>query len=985
MKRLWVIMLANLAGLLWNTTALADPSVSIAASGSLNFTPPSTDFSMVFLANIFGVVDGVLAGTGSQVMGEIFGIFNSAVLTLGGIVLMYTMLVSTLNTAHEGELLGKRWSSMWIPLRTVAGVGLLLPKASGYCTMQVFVMWVVVQGVGAADKIWDAALGYMQTGGVLIQPVAANNIIAGTGTPADSAAGANAATMQSQAQGAAIIAAQTPTAQSMLQMAVCRYVIQNQLSAYSQQAQAAGQCNGATPPWYCTPNTDLMSGADFMAAGATSNPVVQVPSVSNTGATVLNGLCGTITWSAWTASNQQQLTQNVGLNVDPALMTQAGQARTIAVIEMWQLMDALASTIVQNRYNTSVTPIPPLGISSADGLYWSAGITGSAPLLTGTEIASAAATYLGIMTPTLTALSTSLSQANSFINGAMASGWIMAGSYFFNLANLNSVASGYANDNGTVVANSSPAFCFNCLSAALPNVFTSSVLSAYQGLMGAQTVGNSNCGGPNVSTGIQTVSSYLCNASVLKSMGQVGTTTPQFVANFQTDWQTIPPLPDMQFNFGFLDIPGMSTTFGYMILRTIMNMFIQILNNILGVVLDTIFKPILLMTIPMFTNGLSSALANYTNPIIALAEMGNNFINLATAVWLLCMIGTTVLSAIPYTGTVGVTVAMLIMPFISSWMGAMFGAGAVMAYYIPLMPYMLFTFGGMGWFIAVIESMVAAPIIALGVTFPEGHDFYGKAEPAVMMLVNVFLRPGLMIIGFVTGIILAYVGIWMLNAGFQSAITGLIGPSAQGVPQDALWAQNFGASTSVTPGAVSGFAAIIGIIFLIVIYITMYITIVKTALEQLMFKFADDLLKWLGGGGSQLGDVGKQGMQDAEGAVSGTAGALSSAAGQAKTPSGGKKEGDAKSGASGGAKAWKGSNVSLNAAYKKGQMDAKGTTLKMGGHRKKQDTGTTKKDTTPTPQQTQVDPNAPPLQTGSAPPSTGTKWVRPTTSPKEGP
>jgi defect-in-organelle-trafficking protein DotA len=80
-----------------------------AADSSLNFTPPSTDYSVIFLGNLFGVVDGVLHGTGSQIMGAMFGVFNAAVLALGGIVVMYTLIVGTMNTAHEGQMLGQKW------------------------------------------------------------------------------------------------------------------------------------------------------------------------------------------------------------------------------------------------------------------------------------------------------------------------------------------------------------------------------------------------------------------------------------------------------------------------------------------------------------------------------------------------------------------------------------------------------------------------------------------------------------------------------------------------------------------------------------------------------------------------------------------------------------------------------------------------------------------------------------------------------------
>ena len=105
------------------------PIIALADS-SLSFAPPPSDYSVVFLSNLFGVVDGVLHGSGSQILGSLFGVFNAAVLALGGMIIMYTLIVSTLNTAQEGEMLGKKWSSIWIPVRSTMGLALLIPKAS---------------------------------------------------------------------------------------------------------------------------------------------------------------------------------------------------------------------------------------------------------------------------------------------------------------------------------------------------------------------------------------------------------------------------------------------------------------------------------------------------------------------------------------------------------------------------------------------------------------------------------------------------------------------------------------------------------------------------------------------------------------------------------------------------------------------------------------------------------------------------------------
>ena len=59
--------------------------------------------------------------------------FNAAVLFIAGILAAYTMMAGTVNTAHDGELLGRRWSSSWMPIRTAMGAASLLPVFQGFC------------------------------------------------------------------------------------------------------------------------------------------------------------------------------------------------------------------------------------------------------------------------------------------------------------------------------------------------------------------------------------------------------------------------------------------------------------------------------------------------------------------------------------------------------------------------------------------------------------------------------------------------------------------------------------------------------------------------------------------------------------------------------------------------------------------------------------------------------------------------------------
>lgn len=125
------------------------PSLSFAAN---LFEPTAGDISVKVLGTIFG---GLLEGGGNDPMLNAIKMFNGGVLIVGGILAAYTILAGTLGTAHDGEMLGKKFSSVWIPIRYSVGTALVLPVVGGgYCVMQAIVIWLVVQGIGLADQVW---------------------------------------------------------------------------------------------------------------------------------------------------------------------------------------------------------------------------------------------------------------------------------------------------------------------------------------------------------------------------------------------------------------------------------------------------------------------------------------------------------------------------------------------------------------------------------------------------------------------------------------------------------------------------------------------------------------------------------------------------------------------------------------------------------------------------------------------------------------
>ena len=134
---------------------------------NLTFTPPETDLSVAFLAEMFGKVPGIeqFSTQGMTVIGVVFSIFNAGILAISGGFLGYTIFKVVTETTMDGSGMGKA-GTMWTAVRVGLSTSLLIPQVSGYSLLNGIVMWVVIQGVGLADLTWSSALNYLDAGGL---------------------------------------------------------------------------------------------------------------------------------------------------------------------------------------------------------------------------------------------------------------------------------------------------------------------------------------------------------------------------------------------------------------------------------------------------------------------------------------------------------------------------------------------------------------------------------------------------------------------------------------------------------------------------------------------------------------------------------------------------------------------------------------------------------------------------------------------------
>ena len=141
------------------------------------YTPPVTDSSVEKLAAVFGsIITSIRDGgsgneTEATALGSMISALNAACLFVGMLFTTFISLRSIVDSAETAEVLGKKMSSPWLPIRMTAGASMLLPLASGYSAVQVVVIWCVLQGVGIADYIWSAGIETIAEQGWIAPPI----------------------------------------------------------------------------------------------------------------------------------------------------------------------------------------------------------------------------------------------------------------------------------------------------------------------------------------------------------------------------------------------------------------------------------------------------------------------------------------------------------------------------------------------------------------------------------------------------------------------------------------------------------------------------------------------------------------------------------------------------------------------------------------------------------------------------------------------
>lgn len=152
--------LSSLAGQGGAIGSVTGSSVFQSLMGNLS----AGDLSMQWMTNLFPTVFSASSGVSYQqdAIAQMLQAVNTTLIGLGAVLLIWHTVSGVVSTAHDGQVLGRKWHTIYAPMRISLGVAATAP-IKGYCAAQLIALQVIIAGCGLANLAWtsyvDAATG----------------------------------------------------------------------------------------------------------------------------------------------------------------------------------------------------------------------------------------------------------------------------------------------------------------------------------------------------------------------------------------------------------------------------------------------------------------------------------------------------------------------------------------------------------------------------------------------------------------------------------------------------------------------------------------------------------------------------------------------------------------------------------------------------------------------------------------------------------
>jgi len=154
--------LVALAFLLMPEMAYADEGILDKVAGLLTTINRNTDESFGMLRAVLGdfALDPFRTQDGStgSLMASMFKEFNMFIFSAACIWTGYNMIAGLAQTMHEGVVLGKRMSTVWVPVRISFGTASLMPVFGGWAFCQALMVIACLLGIAGANRVTNVAV-----------------------------------------------------------------------------------------------------------------------------------------------------------------------------------------------------------------------------------------------------------------------------------------------------------------------------------------------------------------------------------------------------------------------------------------------------------------------------------------------------------------------------------------------------------------------------------------------------------------------------------------------------------------------------------------------------------------------------------------------------------------------------------------------------------------------------------------------------------
>lgn len=840
------------------------------------FTQPTSitadNIAAGYLNNIFGGVayainPGALGA--SRLVAILFTIMNLGILSTSAIIVVYASVFSVSTTSHDGGALGSGRFSPYSLIRVVGSIASLIPGFSGYSLIQVIVMKVVVAGVVVADTAWSASLDYIA---------------------ASVQAGSNPLVSTAQA---------APD-----------YAVELIAGNISPGREVSGN---VVYPFFDTGGS--IAGTNRVHEDATItrylNPInvaiIDSVRLIQPCSTVMDGYIGNQVTANFVQTHEE-VGDRESIKVDLALNAGVNHRNVTCFEIVWdwpssrsamdRVRDRLFINALRNYIQACSNQVLHLYRTNGSTLYDDA------------AVANLFANQLRLFYLTIreSASPPAVASGNNILDRYKGQGWASAGLHFFDILDVNQAEATTTSYQPRYISISAHPSLINhryehnsvvlkplrlavsqyegnsalrddiearytqLFAQQLPSLTNNSLITwAYnyhktdpRGIMqklnapsfGGSVVASRFKMGPiNINSGvvveeIETMSRNVAEA-IVDAMGAGATGNPHTVAN------TNPII--------------VTQRLGERILGYTIHYFKNTTSRLYDEVTDAQHAAYGIASgIAVMRGMIKAAVAREKGKMAAKGDKMNKeqkakakeFMGRGNAADKMAgIISDPVMYFIEFTQSICKAIISVYLPLGNGLAVVYFLVGIILAAYVPHVPVLIYIFSVLAWIFAVIEAMIAAPIVMTGFAHPEGHEIIGKTEQAIMLLVGVFVRPIVTLISFMLSMVLSYSLIKVFNEMILVA--------------SIFYFRN---ATQV------GIDHPIPIMFAITGLVVLYSYALMVVLQQcysMIYVIPDQILKWVGGpaqsAGSGVAQVMKSVstglMQQSQSAASGAGGA----------------------------------------------------------------------------------------------------------------